>query len=86
MSDLENLKNNLLEDKFPYFTDIDLQNLLTQFNTVQEASYQGCLIKAQDDSVKLGPINTASNEKFWVRRAKLFRTNMTGNMKRADDA
>ncbi|WKV08194.1 hypothetical protein Q2T46_11715 [Thermoanaerobacterium sp. CMT5567-10] len=85
MTDLESLKNNLLEDKFPYFSDEDLQNLLTQYTTVQEASYQGCLIKSQDDSISLGGLKTSSNSSFWLKRAKLFRNNLTGNLKRADE-
>jgi hypothetical protein len=83
-TDLELLKFNLQETNYPYFNDSDLQLLLDQYTTVNKASYHGCMIKAQDDSVKLGPINTVSNEKYWLRRAKMFRTNATGTMKRAD--
>lgn len=84
MTDIEKLKFYLLEDKFPYFSDIDLLNLLTEYGDVNTAAYEGCLIKAQDDSVKLGPIATVSNEKFWLRRASKFRANHTGVIKRAD--
>ena len=84
-TDLELLKFNLQETNFPYFSDADLQLLLDQHITVKAASYNGCMIKAQDDSVKLGPINTVSNEKYWIRRAKMFRSNATGTMKRADE-
>ena len=86
MTDLEILKMNLQEKTFPYFSDSELQGLLEQYGTVKEASYQGCMMKAQDDSVKLGPINTASNEKYWLRRARMYRTNATGTMQRADES
>lgn len=85
MTNLELLKFNLQETQFPYFSDAELQVLLEQYGTVQQASYQGCMIKAQDDSVKLGPINTTSNEKYWLRRARMFRTNATGTVKRVDE-
>ena len=85
MTDLEVLKFNLQETNFPYFSDDDLNILLEQYSTVKEATYQGCMIKAQDDSVKLGPINTVSNEKYWLRRARIFRVNSTGTMKRVDE-
>lgn len=85
MTDLERLKFYLLEDKFPYFNDTDLENLLTEFTDVKIAAYEGCLIKAQDDSVKLGPISTVSNESFWLRRSGKFRPNHTGTIKRADN-
>lgn len=84
-TDLELLTFNLQETNFPYFSEADLQLLLDQHETVKEASYQGCMIKAQDDSVKLGPINTVSNEKYWLRRARMFKTNSTGTIKRADE-
>ena len=84
MSDLEILRFNMQEDQFPYFDEDACQALLDQFGTVKKASYEGCMIKAQDDSVKLGPINTTSNEKYWLRRARMFRANATGTMKRAD--
>lgn len=84
MTDLERLKFYLLEDKFPYFSDADLENLMAEYDDVKVAAYNGCLIKAQDDSVKLGPISTPSNERFWLRRAQKFRTNYTGHVNRMD--
>jgi hypothetical protein len=72
LTNLELLKFNLQETQFPYFSDSELQTLLEMYPTVDEATYEGCLIKAQDDSVKLGPIDTPSNEKYWLRRAQHF--------------
>lgn len=83
--DLELLKFNLQETNFPYFSDAELEIMLEQYETVKEATYQGCMIKAQNDSVKLGPINTVSNERYWLRRAKMFRANATGVIARADE-
>lgn len=89
---MELLKFNLQEKQFPYFSDEDLQLLLDQYEDINEATYEGCLIKAQDDSVKLGPINTPSNEQYWIRRAEHFRTkiarlkvNASGCVARADE-
>lgn len=89
---LDLLKFNLQEKQFPYFDDQDLLLLLEQYPEVNEASYEGCLIKAQNDSVKLGPIDTPSNEEYWLRRAKHFRAkalkyraNATGCIKRVDE-
>lgn len=78
MSDLELLKLNLLEASFPFFSDTELNTYLTLYGTVQKATYELLLVKAQDDSVSLGPIKTPSNEKFWLRRARQFRVNSTG--------
>lgn len=84
MTDLEQIKFNLQEDKFPYFTDVELQHLLDTYADVGVASYNGCLIKAQDDSTKIGPMTTPSNERYWLRRARMFSVVNTGSVKRAD--
>lgn len=86
MSDIEKLKFNLQEKSYPYFSDEELTYLLEEHKTVRKASYEGCLIKAQDDSVSLGPINTVSNRSYWLMRAKQFRSNNTGKVvTRADE-
>lgn len=72
MNDLEKLKFNLQEKQFPYFEDTELTFLLEEYGSINYATYEGCLIKAQDDSVKLGPIDTPSNENYWLRRANHF--------------
>lgn len=88
---MSQLKFNLQERQFPYFEDEELQVLLDTYPDINEASYEGCLIKAQDDSVSLGPINTPSNEQYWIRRAKHFRAkcakyrNATGTIRRVDE-
>lgn len=86
------LKFNLQEKQFPYFDEEELQVLLDMYEDINEATYEACLIKAHDDSVTLGPINTPSNEQYWLRRAKHFRAkcakyrkNATGCMKRVDE-
>lgn len=92
INNIELLKFHLQEKQFPYFSDEDLQLLLEEYPDINEAIYEGCLIKAQDDSVKLGPINTPSNEQYWIRRAKHFRAkiarfkvNATGCVARMDE-
>lgn len=83
---LEQLKANLLEEQFPYFTDPQLQALLDRNGgDVSMASYQGCLTKAQNDGIALGKININSNESFWLRQARFFQPSMTGIMKRVDE-
>lgn len=88
---IDQLKFNLQERQFPYFENEELQVLLDTYPDINEASYEGCLIKAQNDSVSLGPINTPSNEQYWIRRAKHFKAkcskfkNATGTIRRVDE-
>lgn len=86
ISDKDLLKFNLQETQFPYFEDTELDILLEQAgNDVKLASYNGCIIKAQNDAISLGPIDIVSNEKYWLRRARQFIPNHTGSMKRGDE-
>lgn len=73
ISAFEQLKFNLQESQFPYFSDDDLNTLLTMYPNINRASYEGCLIKSSNDSVSLGPINTPNNEQYWIRRANHFK-------------
>ena len=70
---LKQLKFNLQETQFPYFSDEDLKTLLEMYSNINRASYEGCLIKSSNDSVSLGPINTPNNEQYWIRRANHFK-------------
>lgn len=73
LTPLAQLKFNLQESQFPYFSDDDLNTLLTMYPNINRASYEGCLIKSSNDSVSLGPINTPNNEQYWLRRANHFK-------------
>ena len=74
LSALDQLKFNLQETQFPYFSETDLNTLLTMYPNINRASYEGCLIKSSNDSVSLGPINTPNNEQYWIRRANHFKS------------
>lgn len=94
MTDVEILKFNLQESKFPHFTDTELQTLLELYGTVENASYEGCLIKSYDDSMSLGSvISTPNNSKYWIRLASKFKSSVKDGtskkhktMNRADES
>lgn len=76
LAPLEILKLNLQENEYPYFSDIDLQNLLaTNNNSVAKASWRGCLLKAaSDDQIKVGPIEVkSSNKDYWRSLADIYK-------------
>ena len=74
LTPIQQLKFNLQETQFPYFSDEDLTTLLEMYPNINRASYEGCLIKSSNDSVSLGPINTPNNEQYWLRRANHFKS------------
>lgn len=74
MTDLEILKFNLQESKYPYFSDEELQNLLELYETVERASYEGCMMKSVNDSMDLGSaLSIPDNSKYWLRMANKFK-------------
>ncbi|MDK2917294.1 MAG: hypothetical protein PWQ37_27 [Candidatus Petromonas sp.] len=97
MTPLEELKFNLRESENPYFDDTELQVLLdknqigveddgaTPIYDINAATYEGLLIKAEDDSIKLPGLDIPSSQKYYLRLARLFRPSRTCNIKRADE-
>ena len=75
MAPLDNLKLNLQESEYPYFEDADLENLLSiNGNSVNKASWRGCLLKAAcDDKIKVGAIEVkSSNSDYWNKLASIY--------------
>ncbi|WP_052045130.1 hypothetical protein [Caloranaerobacter azorensis] len=96
MTALDELKFNLREEVNPYFSEAELQMLLDRYKIgedeegnpiydINAATYEGLLIKAEDDSIKLPGLDIPSSQKYYLRLAKRFRTSRTGNIKRADE-
>jgi hypothetical protein len=90
MSELETIRFNLQEKTFPYFDDTELQFLLDKHTNngavdISAASYEGCLIKAQNDSLKIKNMDVPSNEKYWLRLARRFKKSASGTVKRVDE-
>ena len=83
---LEELRFNLREDNSPYFTEDELQQLLDKNNgNVRAASYEGLMLKAEDDSISLpGGLTLKSNRSYWLRLARKYRINQSGNTNRGD--
>ncbi|OOM72914.1 hypothetical protein CLPUN_46170 [Clostridium puniceum] len=76
MDPIEQLKLNLQEKEYPYFEDIDLQNLLlVNGKNVSKASWRGCLLKAaSDDQIKVGSIEVkSSNKDYWNNLAAIYK-------------
>lgn len=73
-TNIEVLKFNLQERQYPYFDEEELNLLLeTNDNSVNKASWKGCLLKSTaDDGVSLGPLKTESNREYWLGLAKEY--------------
>ena len=82
---LKTLKTNLREDDYPFFSDGELEKILTDCNyNIPDATYRALIIKAESDRVKLTDIDLESSRKYWLSLAALYRKNRTGIIKRGD--
>lgn len=70
------------------FTDKELLTLLEKHRgNVNAASYEGLLIKAEEDSVSLPDgLDLPSAREYWLNLARLYRPCMGHNIPRADAA
>ena len=85
MTALEQLKENLREAAYPFFTDAQLTALLADAEEdVDAASYRGLLIKAEADEVNFPGLTMGSSRPYWLSLARLYRTSQTGSMERRD--
>lgn len=71
---IDYLKFLLQEKNFEYFDDADLMILYTSYSNIFQCAMEGCLLKAQDDSVSLGILNTPTNQKYWLKLASHYET------------
>lgn len=69
------------------FSDKELMHLLEKHNgDINAASYEGLIIKAENDSVSLPDgIEIESSRKYWLSLAQLYRPCKTHNIPRADE-
>ena len=68
MSDLDLLKFLIMESKYPYFSDTELQSFLTlNSNNVYRTAAQLCLMKKDNEkSIKVGPISIENPDpSYW---------------------
>lgn len=69
------------------FSDTELIHLLEKHNgDVNAASYEGLIIKAENDAVSLPDgLEVTSNRKYWLSLARLYRPCKAHNIPRADE-
>lgn len=76
LTPLQQLKLNLNEKEYPYFSDDTLLSYLEIYdNNVLLTSWRLCLLKASaDDEIKVSGIELASNAEYWNNLATIYKT------------
>lgn len=85
---VEDLKILLMEDQYPILTEEQLNKLATMYESLNQACYMGCLMKAQANKITVGPITIENDVNFWLQLANSFKeayeqelANKTGSSK-----
>ena len=82
MDNLEKLKFNLREEQVPYFTDEELLYLLEKNkNKVEEASYEGLILKAETTGLNVSGLTTKDSSSYFKMLASRFVTTNSGVLK-----
>ena len=84
MTDLERLKELIDEANYPYFTDAELQERLSDADDLYELARELCLIKAGIEEVRLGDVVIPSPRRHFLMLAAKYRGNYGGVVVRAD--
>lgn len=67
------LKILLMEDQYPILTEQQLNKLATMYESLNQACYMGCLMKAQANKITVGPITIENDVNFWLQLANSFK-------------
>jgi hypothetical protein len=67
------LKILLMEDQYPILTEQQLNKLATMYESINQACYMGCLMKAQANKITVGPITIENDVNFWLQLANSFK-------------
>nr|UVX44538.1 MAG: hypothetical protein [Bacteriophage sp.] len=77
-NNLELLKFNLEEERFPYFTDKELTMSLELYKTVENATYYMALKKSQNTGFSASGLSVNDTSDYFKRIAARFRPNNSG--------
>lgn len=77
MSAIEELKFNLRESEYPYFSDEQIESLLHKNNgDIEGASYEGLIIKSEVTGLNVSGLTTQDSSKYFKMLAsKYLKTN-----------
>ena len=82
MNNLEQLKFNLREKQVPYFEESELEYLLERNkNDVNEASYEGLIIKAENTGLDVSGLTTKDSSSYFKMLASKYRGTNSGVLK-----
>lgn len=75
------LKKALREDTMPLLSDEDVEHLLGDSASMDEAIYRGAIMKSEDTTLQVSGMTTADTSRYFLRIAAMHRPSNTGILK-----
>ena len=72
MLDPELLRILLMEEQYPMLSNDQLEYLCGVCDSMNQACYMGCKMKAKSDKVKVGPIEVENDASYWINLAEVY--------------
>lgn len=70
--DIQLLKVLIQEEKYPTFTDEELEQMAAVYDSIYQLAYVCCLMKAETQDIKVGPISIKNDAELWRQLAALY--------------
>lgn len=77
MTDLEELKFILRESDVPFFTDEQLNSMLSKYG-LNAAAYKCLIMKSENTSLQVTGLTTQDTSKYFLRLSTLYKPNNSG--------
>lgn len=82
MEAIKHLKMNLVEHRYPFFSDEELQFLLDKNGgDIDKASYEGLILKAETTGISVSGLTTEDSSAYFKMLAANYITPNTGALK-----
>lgn len=75
---MNKLSRALREHTMPLLSDEDLQDLLENSDSMDEAIYKGAIMKSENTTMQVSGMSTADMSSYFLRLAAMHRPNNTG--------
>ena len=72
MLDVEKAMGLLQEEKYPFFSEEQLEAMCDIYDDMNEMCYFACLMKADAQDIEIGPIKIKNNSQMWKDLASMF--------------
>ena len=79
-SDIEVLKRNIREDILPYFSDEELESILSEKGNLKDASYYCLILKSEDTTLSVSGLDLKDTSSYFRRLASLYRGSNSKNL------